>query len=67
MDLSGINLEGALMERANLTGTILRGANLRSAVLAHADILSTQCQQAVLSDANLGAARIRKLTSKAPI
>ncbi len=60
MDLSGANLEGALMERANLTGTTLRNANLRHAVLAHADLVSTQCQQTVFTDANLGGARIEK-------
>lgn len=60
LDLSGANLEGALMERVNLTGSILRGANLRNAVLSHADLLSTQCQQAFFTDANLGATRIEK-------
>lgn len=60
MDLSGASLEGALLERANLTGTSLRGANLRQAVLAHADLLSTQCQQAVMAQTNLGGARIEK-------
>jgi uncharacterized protein YjbI with pentapeptide repeats len=55
VDLTGAELEGANLERADLSGTILVGANLNSANLEQADLSG-----AILAGANLKFAKLER-------
>lgn len=54
LDLSGISLKEALLERADLRGARLAGTNLESAVLTRANLEGVSLSGANLKGANLG-------------
>lgn len=58
-DFSGMDLRGAFFERCDLRGARFLGANCTGAVFAGADLREVDFGDAVLVDANLGAADAR--------
>ena len=59
-DLSGENLAGQDLRRANLSGADLEGANLRNAVLAGANLTGADLRNAAVARTNLDDANLTK-------
>lgn len=58
LDLRGLHLQGAMLERAKLRGARLAGSNLRGAILIRADLRDADLVGTMLDDADL--TRVRR-------